>query len=104
MVTLTPAQAALQIKLLLNRGTTAASMSCASLGVSGSLCNSFVYFEDDSPVVWPATVNALSGRAVYTRDTSLTDSDGDGIADQQDACPGTAAGLAVNARGCAINQ
>ena len=104
MVTLTPAQAALQIKLLLNRGTTAASMNCASLGVSGSLCNSFVYFEDDSPVVWPATVNALSGRAVYTRDTSLADSDGDGIADQQDACPSTAAGLAVNARGCAINQ
>jgi hypothetical protein len=32
------------------------------------------------------------------------DSDGDGVADQQDLCPFTAVGLAVNARGCAFSQ
>lgn len=104
MVTLTPAQAALQIKLLLNRGSSIASVDCASLGVAVALCNSFVYMGDDSPVSWPVSVNPLSGIPVYTRDTSLTDSDGDGIADQQDACPNTPAGQAVNARGCPFGQ
>ncbi|MCY7306975.1 MAG: right-handed parallel beta-helix repeat-containing protein [Rhodoferax sp.] len=104
MTTLTPAQAALQIKLLLNRGNTASSIGCATLGVPDALCNSFVYLQDSTPVVWPATVIALSGVPVYTRDTSLTDSDGDGIADQQDFCPNTPVGAPVNARGCAFGQ
>ena len=104
MVTLTPAQAALQIKLLLNANSVATSIDCASLGVPSALCNFFVHMDDSSAVGWPAPISPLTGRPTYTRDTSLTDSDGDGIADQQDACPNTPAGLAVNARGCAISQ
>lgn len=104
MTTLSPAQAALQIKLLLNAQSSATSFDCASLGVDQSLCSYFVNLGDDSPVNFPATVGGLSGRPIYTRDTTLTDSDGDGIADQQDACPNTIRGLAVNARGCAVNQ
>ncbi len=104
MVMLTPAQVALQTKLLLNRELTATNVGCSTLGVAQTLCSSFVYFQDDSPVSWPAPVAALSGRPIYTRDTTLTDSDYDGIADQQDYCPSTATGLLVNARGCAITQ
>jgi len=104
MVTLTPAQAALQIRLLLNRGNTATSIGCVATGVPDAVCNSFVYLDDASPVLWPANVGPLSGRPIYTRDTTLTDGDSDGIADQQDFCPGTVAGQAVNARGCAFAQ
>lgn len=104
MVALTAAQAALQVKLLINRDKVPASIDCESLNVAASICNSFVYLSDDSSVSWPAPVNALSSRPIYTRDTTLTDSDGDGIANQQDACPGTAPSLAVNARGCALGQ
>lgn len=104
MVALTAAQAALQVKLLINRDKVPASIDCESLNVVAAMCNSFVYLSDDSPVSWPAPLNALSSRPIYTRDTTLTDSDGDGIANQQDACPGTAPGLAVNARGCALGQ
>ena len=104
MVTLTPAQAALQIKMLLNPGKLQANIDCASLAVSASLCGYFVYMDDETNVSWPASIGPLRGRPIYTRDTTLTDSDGDGIADQQDACPGTPAGQSVNARGCGIVQ
>ncbi|HVF70250.1 MAG TPA: LamG domain-containing protein [Chthoniobacterales bacterium] len=33
---------------------------------------------------------------------TLIDADGDGVVDRRDACPGTAAGTAVNASGCAL--
>ena len=104
MVTLVPAQVPLQLKLLLNRGNRASSLGCEVLGVATAACSKFAYFSDDSPVVWPALVPALSGTPIYTRDTSLTDTDRDGIADQQDACPNTVPGNAVNARGCTFGQ
>ena len=104
MVAITPVQVALEAKLLLNRQNATANLACSSLGVPDSMCNYFVYLHDGSQVSWAAPVAPLSGRPVSTRDTSLVDSDGDGIADQQDACPITPAGVTVNARGCGINQ
>lgn len=35
--------------------------------------------------------------------TWLTDSDGDGVSDEQDRCPGTPIGIAVNAYGCPLS-
>lgn len=104
LVTLTPAQAPLQIELLLNRQSTAASIDCAVIGVVASLCNSFVHLRDDVQVAWPQPIGPRTGSPVYTRVATLTDSDRDGIADQQDACPNTASVLTVNSRGCAISQ
>lgn len=104
MVTLAPAQAALQIKMLLNSGRAATTMNCAILTVPNAACSSFVNFGDGSPVVWPVTMAGFSASPIYTRDVTLTDTDGDGIADQQDYCPNTLAGSAVNARGCALGQ
>jgi len=104
VVPLTPAQAPLQIKLLLNRGNTATSADCSSITAAVASCSTFVSMVGGTPIIWPATIAALSGVAVYTRDTTLTDIDQDGIADQQDACPNTAPGTPVNARGCAFAQ
>jgi OOP family OmpA-OmpF porin len=39
---------------------------------------------------------------VYVQDETLIDSDGDGIPDSMDACPGTAPGAAVDASGCPL--
>jgi len=104
LVKLIPAQVALQVKLLLNRNRAATSFDCSAIGIAPSACNAVVYFHDNTPVTWPATVAALSGSPVYTRDVSLIDSDGDGIADQQDYCPNTGTGSLVNSRGCAFVQ
>ncbi|MCC6509915.1 MAG: right-handed parallel beta-helix repeat-containing protein [Pirellulaceae bacterium] len=104
MVELAPAQVTLQTRVLLNRNRTSVLIDCSSLGVAQSLCGSFVYFDDDSPVTWPAPLAAFTGRPIYTRDTSLNDSDNDGIADRQDYCPNSPAGAGVNSRGCALGQ
>ena len=42
-------------------------------------------------------------RHMILPDAVLTDSDGDGIADQLDRCPGTPAGVAVDAHGCPMD-
>ncbi|MFN0159991.1 MAG: hypothetical protein ACKVQQ_02105, partial [Burkholderiales bacterium] len=104
MVTLTPAQAALQLGLPLNRSDDTVSVDCASLSIAPALCGMFRFFDDGLAVTWPTTLPPFSARPAYTRDTTLVDSDGDGIADQQDACPATPGGQAVNARGCALGQ
>ncbi len=47
----------------------------------------------------PAAVAAVPPPAPEPKD-----SDGDGIVDSADACPGTAAGVRVDARGCALQE
>lgn len=42
-------------------------------------------------------------RHMVLPDPTLTDTDGDGIADQLDKCPGTPAGVAVDAHGCPMD-
>jgi len=44
-----------------------------------------------------------SPRHMVLPDPVLTDTDGDGIADQLDKCPGTPAGVAVDAHGCPMD-
>ena len=104
MVPLTPATAALNVRLLTNPSRSAALANCPTADAAAGLCAQFYAFSDNAPIAWPTPVPMLSGKAIYTRDTSLTDADGDGVADQQDTCPGTPAGTAVNARGCGIGQ
>lgn len=104
LVELTPAQASQRIELLLNRNRSSTSIACEALAVPLATCSSFVYVSDGSPVQWPVALGPLSARPIYTRDVSLTDRDLDGIADQQDGCPGTEVGKQVNARGCSIDQ
>ena len=104
MVALTPVESALQLRLLLNPSSNSATVSCAAADEAANLCDKLVYMKDNSAVSWPAPIDPLSGQPAYTRDTTLVDTDNDGVADQQDTCPGTSAGVAVNAVGCGINQ
>ncbi len=73
---------------------------CPDEGITANACNYFVNFDGTEAIAWPYTVQPLEAVIVYTKDTSLQDIDGDGIADIQDACPDSPAGEFVNARGC----
>jgi hypothetical protein len=53
-------------------------------------------------VAWPLAVPAYSAILLYTQDEALMESDGDGIPDSQDLCPGTPTGATVNASGCSF--
>ena len=68
------------------------------------MCTRYVSFPVGTPVGWPLRVEARSSIIGYALDTTLIDTDGDGIMDTQDQCPNTAKGDATNARGCAISR
>lgn len=100
MVPLSQAQAALQLRVLPNGGSASQSYDCAAADPAQTLCGQFFDFETDTQVIWPVTVDPYSGRAMYSKDLNLIDSDRDSIADQQDKCPNTPAGSSVNSAGC----
>ena len=104
MIPLTPSQTALQLRLQLNPSGNSTNVSCAPVDEAAGRCNNFIHIKDDSVVDWSALVEPRSGNVVYTRDTALVDTDHDGIADVQDACPETWEGSGVNARGCGFDQ
>lgn len=105
IASLIPAQVAgLQISLLLNRQPVDVNIGCPTTVSASMTCGSLVYWDDNRAISWPTQIGALSGRPVYARDTSVVDQDGDAIADTQDACPNTPAGMTVNLRGCAFSQ
>ena len=104
MVALTPVQAALQLRLLLNPSPISVNIPCLPADEAANLCDKLVYMSDDRSVDWSALIDPLSGEALYTRDTTVADSDGDGVADKQDTCPRTRPGAAVNAAGCEFDQ
>ena len=58
--------------------------------------------EDDAPVVaGGALLGGIIGYLVCGNDA---DSDGDGVVDSKDDCPGTASGVLVNSSGCPIDS
>jgi len=50
------------------------------------------------------TTEVVGWLVLGTRQATVSDSDTDGVADGQDACPGTAAGVEVDANGCEISS
>lgn len=100
MVPVTPSQAAAQLRLQSNPWGSSTSIPCSAEDEAANLCDKFVNMTDDSPLDWSSLIPAYSGNAIYAHDTSLVDTDQDGVADIEDACPKTPAGTAVNARGC----
>lgn len=102
IVPITSATAATNTAMLLNTSSGPNLAACPLANTQPTQCSLFVRLSDSAPIVWPYTLTARSSEIVYTLDPSLLDSDGDGIADSQDLCPGTAKGLAVNAKGCSI--
>lgn len=104
VVPLKRSEAALQLRLRLNRALQSESVPCAQDDEIAGLCDKFVHLSAGDTVDWSSTVDPLSGQVVYTRDTSLLDEDGDGVADAQDICPNTAPAAAVNGKGCGFSQ
>jgi parallel beta-helix repeat protein len=104
IVAINPTKAALKIRPLVNPDDSDADVQCPASDAAADLCDKFIYLKDNSTVSWPANLGPRSGEAVYTRDTSLSDTDGDGVANIEDACPTTPPKVAVNARGCGFAE
>lgn len=104
IVPITAADTATRTALLLNTGKTTTLTACPTVDSAPDSCGQFVRLTDSTPVVWPYALASRASEIVYTLDPMLVDSDGDGIADSQDRCAGTAAGSAVNSAGCGMGQ
>jgi len=104
MVPISAATISTRTDILKNTSLVSVQASCPVGSSAPALCSSYARMSDDAPVTWPYTLAPRSSEVVYTRDASLVDGDGDGIADSQDKCPSTVKGLHVNANGCAIGQ
>ena len=87
---------------LVNAGRTARSQDCPFTGTQSALCAKMVNLSDHRPVSWPLSLAAHSAAVLYAQEPALADSDGDGIADSQDSCPGGTTGVAVDATGCPL--
>lgn len=93
---------------LVNAGPThpAQSSDCPLPAAQAALCASLADLRgpaagaDGRRIVWPLRLAPRSSRLLHAFEGHAADTDGDGIADWQDACPGTTARRAVNANGC----
>ncbi|GEM_PF-3015160 len=103
MVPISAVDTTLRSRILVNPSSTALAVGCPD-GDAAAWCNDYVRFSDSVPVSWPHTLPPNGSEIIYTRDSKLTDGDGDGIPDYQDICAGTGPTLAVNAAGCALGQ
>ncbi|PTQ81043.1 parallel beta-helix repeat protein [Nitrosospira multiformis] len=97
-------EAALQLWLRLNSSKQKETVPCAQEDEAADLCGKFVHLKDGQLVNWSSSVEPLSGEPAYTRDISLQDEDGDGVASVEDVCPNTQQNKAVNAQGCALDD
>ena len=100
VVPVSAADATMQTILYTNSGATSMSVDCPDNLVNPARCGQYLDFATATKLTWPLYVAPKSSVVVYTRDTTLVDSDGDGISDAQDQCPATPIGMAVNAAGC----
>lgn len=91
-----------RLALLSNPNADERWMNCPDIDSSPDLCERYVSFLEQTPIVWPHVVPAHSSAVIFTRNLELIDSDEDGIADSQDACAATPANSEVNAAGCSL--
>ena len=89
---------------LVNVGSTEIQSACPLPAAQAAACANLIRLSDHSPMVWPQRVPGRSAVLYYGQAFSSTDSDGDGIDDNQDSCAATPAGTAVNAAGCSLAQ
>lgn len=104
IVPMSAATVSTRTDILKNTTLESVQANCPVAATAPTMCASYARMSDNSPVTWPVTLGPRSSEIVYTRDSSLVDSDGDGIADSQDSCPSTTKGQQVNASGCAFGQ
>lgn len=95
---------------LVNAGSDDLDLACPLPAGQATLCNTLVDLGDAAAarenrrVAWPVRLAPRSALLLRGFDPLFADADGDGIADAQDACPGTPARQPVNAAGCALGQ
>lgn len=104
VIPLSAIETSLRTAILANPSHAATEVGCPDAVAAPEFCAQYVRFRDGIAVNWPYALGALDSEIIYSVDTNLVDDDGDGVADSQDACPGTAVGQAVNAGGCAYPQ
>ncbi len=104
LVAVTPNNLAQMSAALTNAGTKPLSAACPANVTQLGACSKFINLLNNQPVIWPLTVAPHSAVIIYAQEPTLLDSDGDGIPDGQDRCPGTAASAPVNASGCSFAQ
>ncbi len=89
-------------RILLNGTDTAASQNCPD--IDATRCAQYVTFPEASPVTWPLQVPAHGSRIVVWAANPMRDTDGDGVADSNDRCSQTPAGVPVDEYGCSFDQ
>jgi hypothetical protein len=104
MVSTSPLEAGLKLQMVLNSGRDTVDVPCPDADSTSANCANYVRFTDQTQVLWPLHLAPLESEIVFTRDSALVDSDGDGIADLQDSCRNTASGETTDAAGCALAQ
>jgi parallel beta-helix repeat protein len=87
---------------IVNAAAAPLAATCPFSASQPALCSRMFDLATARQVDWPLSVPARSAVILYVQDAALADSDGDGIADSQDTCPGTPAGAAVDAAGCTL--
>ncbi len=103
VVPLSSTEATLRSHILINPTDTTLTLDCPD-GTDAITCNDYVRFTDGGIATWPYPLSPHGSEIIYSRDSSLTDGDGDGIPDHQDSCSGTGVSQTVNAAGCALGQ
>ncbi len=103
LVPVSAIEASLRSHILINPTSTSLGLHCPD-GSNALLCSEYVRFTDNQSIIWPYVVAPHASEIIYSRDSNLTDGDGDGIPDNQDVCNGTQALQVVNAAGCALGQ
>ena len=103
VVPLSSTETTLRSHILINPTGTTLDIDCPD-GANAISCSEYVRFTDSQIVTWPYALPPHGSEIIHSRDSKLSDGDGDGIPDYQDSCSGTGASKAVNARGCALGQ
>lgn len=104
LVPVSAVDAGISTRILLNPSPSAAALGCPDANMNAALCTQYVNFRDGTPVSWPHIVPGHGSEIIFTRDSTLVDTDSDGIPDSQDNCAFSAVGTAVNSLGCSLQQ
>lgn len=77
---------------------------CPWVGERSSACPQLHRLATGQPAGWPVRLPPFSAELFFVVRPDLADADRDGVVDDQDRCPITPGGAAVNAAGCALGQ
>lgn len=108
LVPVAPSADLLRSVALVNAGDGERRFDCPFTGDQAPLCSRLADLVEPGAtarlVSWPLALPARGVRLLRSVEPGWVDADGDGVADAQDACPGTAPRQVVDAQGCALRQ